>query len=189
MFYPLRLWQSKQLIGRGVGLGVLGGLLVVLSGCFSQRFKAYYVASSSMMPTLEVDDRVLTTLGIYQTQSPQRGDIVLFTFPPPLDDGAVSVSAEEVGLSRIIGLPGETFEVRNGQILIDDAPLPEPYISEPPAYAFELVTIPEDAYVVLGDNRNFAFDSHAWGFLPAANITGKVQSIYWPPGRFGSIYD
>ena len=139
-----------------------------------------------MEPTLERHDRVITT-SIDRTQGTQRGDIVVFISPPAMSEA--TGGGEYVVLFRVVGLPGETFEVRDGQTLINQVPLPEPYVQDPPEYSFGPITIPPDAYIVLGDNRNNAFDSTAWGFLPAANITGKVQSVYWPPGRFGSVYD
>ena len=186
MVYALRFWSSTKFIGLKVGLALSGGLLIALNyGCVAQVPRAFYVVGSSMEPTLQIDDRLLVLPSAYSNEEPQRGDIVMFTMSSTPFDGNNS----DPLIFRVIGLPGETFEVRDGQTLINEVSLSEPYISEAPTYTFEPITIPEDAYVVLGDNRNNAFDSHAWGFLPAAGITGKVQSIYWPPGRFGSVYD
>lgn len=190
MLQPFTLKQFLRLNRRYRLTFWLGWLLMALNyGCVGQVPKALYVVSGSMEPTLAVDDRLLVTSGSYRHDAPQRGDIVIFTPPPAVLETMPGLDHREPWLFRVVGLPGETFEVRDGETLIDEAPLPEPYISESPAYTFEPVTIPEEAYIVLGDNRNNAFDSHAWGFLHEDNITGRVQSIYWPLGRFGSVYD
>ena len=166
----------------------LGWLLIALNySCVGSVPRSFDVLGGSMEPTLQVDDSLLISPDVYSNANPQRGDIVTFTPPSP----AIGADAtrQDPWIFRVIGLPGETFEVRDGQTLINEVPLPEPYISEPPAYTFEPVTIPEDAYMVLGDNRNNAFDSTHWGVLPEDNIIGRVAFIYWPLGRFGSVYD
>ena len=83
----------------------------------------------------------------------------------------------------MIGLPGETVEVKRGQVYINGQPLQEDYIAEAPQYQWGPVKIPARHYVVLGDNRNNSYDSHYWGFVPRELIIGKAISIYWPPER------
>ncbi|NEQ44635.1 MAG: signal peptidase I [Leptolyngbya sp. SIOISBB] len=189
MVYSLRFWSSTQVMSRKIGLALSGGLLVALNyGCVGSVPRSFDVPGSSMEPTLQVDDSLLISPGVYRNAHPQRGDIVTFTPPPPPALGGDPMR-QDPWIFRVIGLPGETIEVRDGQTLINEVPLSEPYISEPPTYTFEAVTIPEDAYVVLGDNRNNAFDSTHWGFLPEENIIGRAAFIYSPAGRLGSVYD
>ena len=123
-----------------------------------------------MEPTLVVDEFVT----INNVQAVERGDIVAFNPPRALVEA--TGHHDEVFIFRAIGLPGETVEVRDGQTLINQTPLQEPYIKEPPAYDFGPATVPDDAYFVLGDNRNAAFDSHQWGFVPSDNLIGKVRT-------------
>ncbi len=115
---------------------------------------------------------------VYLFQRPQRGDIVVFRFPnDPSRDF----------IKRVIGLPGETVEVRNGQVYINGQPLDEPYLRERPSYTFQPVTVPPGHYFVLGDNRNNSSDSHIWGVVPESNIIGKAWFSYWPPGSIGLV--
>ncbi len=115
---------------------------------------------------------------VYLFQPPQRGDIVVFRFPnDPSRDF----------IKRIIGLPGETVEVRNGQVYINGQPLEEPYLRERPSYTFQPVAVPPGHYFVLGDNRNNSSDSHIWGVVPEGNIIGKAWFSYWPPESVGLV--
>jgi signal peptidase I len=115
---------------------------------------------------------------VYLFEPPQRGDIVVFRFPnDPSRDF----------IKRIVGLPGETIEVRNGQVYINGQPLEEPYLRERPSYTFQPVTVPPGHYFVLGDNRNNSSDSHIWGVVPEGNIIGKAWVSYWPPDAIGLV--
>lgn len=133
----------------------------------------------SMMPALTNGDYILADRQAYQKHLPKRGDIVIFT--SPTDTGRDLIK-------RIIGLPGETVKIAQGQVLINGVPLNEPYISVQAAYRGEW-KIPQDQYFVLGDNRNDSRDSHQWGFLPKEYILAKAVWIYWPSVQFGKIED
>jgi signal peptidase I len=154
----------------------------------------YRIPSSSMEPTLHCagagvgctarfSDRVLANRFIYHFVDPDRGDIVVFETPQiaKRDCGAGGTFVK-----RIVGLPGELVEVRNGFVLVDGVRLRETYVhenrrdlgkSEPP------YRIPKDHYYVMGDNREQSCDSTVWGALPRANLIGKVFAVYWPPRR------
>jgi signal peptidase I len=109
---------------------------------------------------------------------PRRGDIVVF-WPP--------AATERPFIKRIIGLPGERVEVRDGTVRIDGEALDEPYIRGPVTYTAAPVTVPPGHYYVLGDNRNNSSDSHLFGVLPGDQIIGQAWLCYWPPQQFGFL--
>ena len=145
--------------------------------------EARYIPSTSMLPTLEVNDRLLVEKVGYRFGSPERGEIVVFEATEELQRQGYN----DAFIKRIIGLPGETIEVSGGIVYIDGEPLAEDYIADQPEYQFGPVTIPDDQYIVLGDNRNNSLDSHAWGFVPADNIIGRATIRFWPFDRIGTI--
>ena len=133
----------------------------------------------AMGATLPNQSYVLADRLAYKNNDPQRGDIVIFTFP---------LDPDQQLLKRVIGLPGETVVVKDGTVMIDGVPLEEPYISEPPLY-HGTWTVPEGQFFVLGDNRNDSRDSHQWGFLPREYIIAKAVWIYYPLANFGKVVD
>lgn len=133
--------------------------------------EARVIPSGSMLPTIQLGDRVLVNKFIYRFSNVERGDIVVFE--PPIE-------SKDDYIKRVIGLPGETLWVEDGRICIDGHFLNEPYIPEPIFYTMDPITIPENTYFVMGDNRNSSYDSHAWGVLPIENIKGKAFVMYWP---------
>ncbi|HIK45909.1 MAG TPA: signal peptidase I, partial [Leptolyngbyaceae cyanobacterium M65_K2018_010] len=142
--------------------------------------EARYIPSESMLPTLEVNDRLIIDKLSYDFGSPQRGDIVVFR-PPD------SLHQKDAFIKRVIGLPGDVVEVENGQVHLNGQPQAESYIAAPPDYQFGPVTVPQDAYLVLGDNRNASFDSHYWGFVPEDHVIGRAVFRFWPPNRIGGV--
>ena len=148
-------------------------------------FKAYYIASGSMQPTLNINDRLLVDKLAYNSRQPQRGNIIVFNPPETL----LLQNLNSPFIQRVVGLPGEKVEVKNGKVYINDQPLAEKYIAEPPEYTFGPVTVPDDSYFVLGDNRNNSYDSHYWGFVPRSLIIGKATSRFLPFEHFGSLYE
>jgi signal peptidase I len=112
----------------------------------------------------------------YLFRAPKRGDVIVFRFPrDPSRDF----------IKRVIAAPGDTVEIVNGQVKVNDVPLGEPYIENPGRYDFARQIVPQGSYFVLGDNRNNSFDSHVWGFLPEENIIGQAMVTYWPLSDFG----
>jgi len=144
-----------------------------------------YIPSDSMMPTLEVGDRLVIEKVSPRYQPPHRGDIVIFSAPDALQ--AVGYDATDVLIKRVIGTPGHEIEIRDGQVYLDQEKVQEPYISAPPNYNLRLVTVPDDTYLVLGDNRNNSNDSHIWGFLPSDRILGRAVFRFWPLQRIGGL--
>lgn len=108
----------------------------------------------------------------------QRGDVVVFEAPTQPGKDFVK---------RIIGLPGETIEIKQGQVFINGQPLVEPYGARKDRFSMELRTIPEGDYFVMGDNRGNSNDSRNWGTLSFDKVVGRAWVSYWPPTSWGAI--
>lgn len=143
-------------------------------------FDTRIVPTGSMLPTIQLQDRVIFDKLFYRFNPLERGDIIMFQ--PPKASG----ESDDL-VKRIVGLPGETLEVREGKVWINGKALEEPYLNQAPKYTYGPIEIPENAYVMFGDNRNNSKDSHIWGILPKENIEGRVIIRYWPLNRFGKI--
>jgi len=143
-------------------------------------FEPFYIPSGSMEPTLQVEDKIIVNKLVYRFKDPERGDIVVFQHPmldPKLDY-----------IKRVIGLPGETLEIKDSTVYINGEPLKEDYLPEDLRFMdFGPVTIPENSYFMMGDNRNNSQDSRVWGTLPREYIIGKAFLIFWPMGRIGLL--
>ncbi|MBP0000001.1 MAG: signal peptidase I [Cyanobacteria bacterium SID2] len=144
--------------------------------------EARYIPSGSMLPTLQINDRLIVDKIGYHFREIHRGDIVVFN---PTD--ALKDKYKDAFIKRVIGLPGEKVEVYDGRVYIDDEPLAEDYIATAPDYVYGPVYVPQDQYLVLGDNRNESYDSHYWGFVPEELIIGRAVVRFWPPQRLGQL--
>jgi signal peptidase I len=147
-------------------------LAVVLYFLIDTVIARVRVENLSMLPTLQPGQFLLVNKFAYRFGEAKRGDIIVFHFPQ---------DPREDYIKRLIGLPGDTIIVENGIVSVNGQSLTEPYISAPPTYLGEW-KVPENAYFVLGDNRNQSSDSHSWGFVPSANVVGKALLVYWPIG-------
>ena len=139
-------------------------------------FETYRVVGQSMEPTLQQDQRLIVSKLSYRLHKPQRGDIVVFHDPQDPSRNLIK---------RIIGLPGEIVEVRNGQVFVNEQPLDEPYLDSYNMRAEPPIPVPDGYYFVMGDNRNNSSDSRSWGALAAAKIVGKAAFTYWPVRLWG----
>jgi len=138
----------------------------------------FYVPSDSMMPALYVNDRVFVDRFVYHFTLPQRGQIVVFK--PPSDK---RIKTHDPLIKRIIAIPGDTIEIKRGQVILNGQPQQNLSVSQSPSYQMPIIRIPQNYYFLLGDNRNHSFDSHLWGLLPRKNIKGEVIARFWPPER------
>ena len=153
---------------------ILTGLIFFL---LQATVQVSIVNGSSMEPDLRDGQRIVVNKTAYLLNQPGRGDIVVFRPPQNLRTTPF--------IKRIVGLPGDTVEIKKGTVYINGSPLDEPYIKEPPSYNLSKEKIDRDTYFVLGDNRNNTSDSHIWGTVPRLNIIGKAWLSVWPPGNWG----
>jgi signal peptidase I len=180
----------------------IAGAVAIVLAIKAWVVNPYRIPSSSMEPTLHcarpaagclasTSDRVLANRFIYHFRDPRRGEIVVFNTP--------KLAQQECGsqgtfVKRLIGLPGDVWEERNGYVYIDGRRLNEPYVKPdrrdhqtlglmdiPPRHTY--THIPKDMYLMMGDNRNSSCDSRRWGLVPRKNLIGKVFATYWPPSR------
>jgi len=176
-------------------------VLVILIRTFAGEPR--WIPSSSMEPTLQIGDNLIIEKVSYRFGEPNRGDIIVF-YPPhhELDASLWGKFARMIGffgkdeayIKRIIGLPGDEIEVVPGKgVYINDSLLKEPYKKEVfnglclPEMHCGPLTVPEDSYYMMGDNRNNSTDSKYWGFLPEERIVGKAVFRFWPVFRVGII--
>ena len=151
-------------------------LTIVIFILLQITFQTFIVVGSSMEPNFEEEQRLLIIKTVYHFHEPERGDVIVFS---PVG------SHQADYIKRIIALPGDTVEVKTGAVYVNDSPLDEPYIKDPPAYTLPERKIPDNNYFVLGDNRNNSNDSHNGWTVPRQNIIGKVWLSIWPPSQWG----
>jgi signal peptidase I len=175
--------------------------------------QAFFIPSGSMEPTLLVDDRLIVDRVSYRFSNPQRGDIIVFDPTETLQ----KMNQKEAFIKRVIGLPGDTVEVRDDKVTINGKPLSENYPStQHPAEMTQLYleinkkkpevglwnpakkgpnfpqsgqinVVPAGQYLVLGDHRSNSSDSRVWGFVPKDKIVGKAVVRFWPLNRLGGL--
>ncbi len=174
-------------------MGKIGNILketittILLAFILALVIRAYVVEarmipSGSMLPTIEEGDRVLVNKIVYHFREPERGEIIVFEAPVNMG------GTDDDFIKRVIGLPGETVEIKNGKVYIDGEALEEDYIAEDPDYNFGPVKVPDDALFVMGDNRNSSYDSHLWNnWLRLDKVKGEAFIRYWPLDRLGKI--
>lgn len=159
--------------------------------------QAFKIPTGSMRTTLIEGDVILVNKFIYgaripftdlrlpKVRAPAAGDVIVFVYPD---------NPKKDFIKRLIALPGETVEIKNGTIYINDKPLTGPVFNQVYYYnrgdyggQGQKITVPQDSYFVLGDNSASSQDSRYWGYVPAKNVKGKALVIYWPPLRIRAI--
>ena len=166
-------------------LVVLGIALVLAIGVRMYVAQMFYIPSGSMLPTLQVGDRIIVDKLSYHLHTVSRGDVVVFKRPPLEEADYPDL------VKRVIGLPGDTIAAVQGRITINGKPLAEPWLPTPPPETlpsplsdpFSLnhpYTVPSGEYYVMGDNRTDSEDSRYFGPIPANLIVGKMVFRAWP---------
>jgi len=153
-------------------------VVVVIFFLLHITLQSFVVVERCMEPNFQEGERLLVNKMIYHFTDPKRGDVIILH--PPFD-------LEVVYIKRIIAIPGDTVEVKDGAVYVNGTRLDEPY-AVAPTYTFPLTEIPEGEYFVLGDNRNNANDSHNGWTVPRENIVGKVWLSYWPLSEWGFVH-
>jgi len=161
---------------REVGITIL--IAVAIFVLLRLTVHSYTVVMSSMEPNFHDGDCIMVNKVCYRSAGPQRGEVIVFD--PPFD-------SLHPFIKRVIGLPGETVEIKYGRVFIDGISLEEEYIMAQPNYTMPATEVPENEYFVLGDNRNSSNDSHNGWIVPRDNIIGKALFIYWPPSKWGVV--
>ena len=159
--------------------------------------QAFYIPSGSMLPQLQINDRVVVSKVSFRLHDPRRGDIVVFDAPTgepkdssPLPERAIRTIVQSIGLSppstdeyikRVVALPGERVEAHDGMVLVDGRELVEPYL--PPGVVtgdFPAVVVPPETLFVMGDNRGGSADSRIFGPIPQSTVVGRAFARVWP---------
>lgn|SRR3989344_4767643 len=149
-------------------------------------FQPNQVKGSSMVPTLEDSEYVLTDKLTYRwVRQPKPGDIVVFEAPE---------NEKYDFIKRIIAIPGDVVTIKDGQVSVNNQPIVEKYLSpltQTPAGAFlknnQPYIVRDGGYIVMGDNRRFSSDSREWGPVPTDHLIGRAWFRYWPPAKIGVI--
>lgn len=165
------------------GIKTIATAAILAFGIRAFVAEARYIPSSSMEPTLQINDRLIIEKISYHFQEPKRGDVVVFNPTKALQEK----DFRDAFIKRVIGLPGETIQVKTRKVYVNGQAIKEKYIFEDPNYDYGPVTVPEGEYLVLGDNRNNSYDSHYWGYVPKEKIIGKAFVRFWPFNRLGAL--
>ena len=152
-------------------------LAVVLFVSINLIIARIRVDGDSMKPTLLSGEYVMVNRVTYKLGSPQRGDIIVFHYPK---------DPREEYIKRVIGLPGDKVEIKQGTVYVNGQALDESYLK---VKSGDTGTwrVPEGQLFVLGDNRNNSSDSREWGTVPMDYVVGKAVLVYWPPPDWGLI--
>ena len=171
-------------------------VIAVILAMFVRTFfvELFKIPTGSMQPTLLIGDRILVNKMIYGPRIPFIGKHLPGFTKPKRGDIIVFISPKEPAknlIKRLIGLPGESVEIKIGSLyingkLLDNALFQERYYYNRGKFGQEdkSILVPADSYFVLGDNSGSSEDSRYWGFLPAKNVLGKALAVYWPFNRF-----
>ena len=163
---------------RDLSLSVLIAIVVILF-----LYQPVKVEGTSMTPSLQDDERIFINKFVYRfgISDVGRGDTVVFLYPYDVSKSYIK---------RVIAIPGDTVEIKDGTVFVNDKQIPEPYVA---AYNRDQMTrpketVPPDDYFVLGDHRSSSNDSRSWGYVPRQYIYGKAVFVYWPLENLGAVH-
>ncbi len=151
-------------------------LAIIIFFGIQATVQTFVVVGSSMLPNFQDGQRVLVNKAIFSFGQPHHGDVIVFEPPNRLQVDYIK---------RVIGLPGDTVEIKSGEVYVNGTRLVEPYIKLPASYSMARETTPADSYFLLGDNRSNSNDSHNGWVVPRQNLVGKAWLSIWPPQRWG----
>jgi signal peptidase I len=162
---------------------IIGGALLVALVIKALLIQAFFIPSESMTPTLKVGDRVLVNKLSYKLHDVHRGDVVVFERPPGEDDPRIKDL-----IKRVIGLPGDEIEARDGHVYIDGKPLSEPYLPQgTQTLNLPAQKVPAKNYFVMGDNRTNSRDSRVFHTINEDLIVGRAFVRVWPVNHLKSL--
>jgi signal peptidase I len=165
----IRVWTRDLLIAIGLALVIIVFL-----------YQPVKVEGTSMAPLLSDQERIFINKFVYRFEPIQRRDVVVFWYP---------LDRSKSFIKRVIGLPGESVEIRQGIVYVNGRAIDEPYV--PAQYEdmsdFGPVRVPEDKYFVMGDHRISSNDSRVFGPVESKYIYGRAVFAYWPVDHFGSL--
>jgi signal peptidase I len=165
----LRSWTRDLAVALGLALVIIIFL-----------YQPVKVEGTSMAPLLSDQERIFINKFVYRFEPIERGDVVVFWYP---------LDRSKSFIKRVVGLPGDTVEIRSGHLYVDGKELMEPYV--PASYldgaSYPPLTLPEDSFFVMGDHRDSSNDSRVFGPVARQFIYGKAVFAYWPVDHFGSL--
>ena len=167
--HEIHAWTRDLLLAIGFALVIIVFL-----------YQPVKVEGTSMAPLLSDQERIFINKFVYHFEPIQRGDVVVFWYP---------LDRTKSFIKRVVGLGGETVEIRQGQVYVNGIVVPEPYV--PPQYEdlsdFGPIRVPKDSFFVMGDHRISSNDSRLFGAVPSRYIYGRAVFAYWPVDHFGSL--
>lgn len=170
--------NKANLIIWGILKKIAIGLSIILVGYFFIG-APMLVSGESMSPNLHDKYGALINKFIYFFKKPSRGEVVVFRFPGTRSD---------LYVKRIVGLPGETIAIKENAVFVNNKILAEIYIDQTTqSLVYPEITLGKDEYYVLGDNRGGSNDSRTWGALDKKFIIGKLDLVFWPPGKIQAL--
>jgi signal peptidase I len=167
--HEIRVWTRDLLIAIGLALVIIVFL-----------YQPVKVEGTSMAPLLSDQERIFINKFVYRFESIHRGDVVVFWYP---------LDRSKSFIKRVVGLPGESVEIRRGVLYLNGQIVPEPYV--PPRYTdvtdYGPIRVPQGSYFVMGDHRISSNDSRVFGPVASQFIYGRAVFAYWPVDHFGSL--
>jgi len=174
--------KFKTTIPKAIAIQVINCIFAIIIAFSFKYFvcQAYKIPAGSNLPTILIGDQILVNKYIYKYRQPKRNEFIIFKFP----------RNEKIDyVKRIVAIPGDVIEIVNKKLILNHKPIEENFIINPdskimskkmgPRDNFGPVTVPEESYFVLGDNRDNSFDSRFWGFVKKGKIKGRAEVIYF----------
>lgn len=164
--------QNFQVQGPSMQPTLTEGAYVLVNKLVYMRIHPKQLAG--FLPFVDVEEEQT----LFAFHPPRRGEVIIFRYPRDITRDFVK---------RVVGLPGDTVELKGGQLFVNNVAVEEPYITRPDTRSVAPTVVPEDSYFVLGDNRRVSNDSRDWGPVPTDNIVGRAWVSFWPLDRWQAL--